>query len=490
MQTAVLDNVDSEDPVELPMDVPGLELFRSLHRGHTFWCGLWLGGCGGRLTTRLCTDKICHFAHVPNPDAPDSLCRRMNARASGSGSADHLYIKKALTGWMAHSGLRGEASVLQDPTGAIRIGAQVTAEPSGYEPLRFILDSAVLPGPGEVPAGTVLGPGIEADQRILREQGYVHRVRCVADGVNRKVQIGTEHSNGTFDWYDFVADKVGLDPHGLSTPAVEEIRRQRTQTVPIGVHAYDLIAKKTTTAPSPSYTAVPAEAADHTALVDALRTALSDGVSVTRLQHSLDLLESVTRQGATAEENDLMRQASDELLRLRRGVGAQTPLPLPRSRSGRPKRLPALVPDRVPARRPVGGAAPQAPREQRQSRRGAIRQARSILDRLAQPRPLVEAEIPELVRELTEAVDRAGNGLTASEQRKARSWIERSAQPTGARAGSQRDRLTPDSLSSAATAVRGALKKTAREQSTTSWDTLKRQLGSALPRMTAADRVS
>ncbi|MFF0001546.1 alpha/beta fold hydrolase [Streptomyces avermitilis] len=48
---------------------------------------------------------------------------------------------------------------------------------------------------------------------------------------------------------------------------------------------------------------------------------------MTSLQHCPDLLEAATRQGATAEENDLMRQASDELLRLRRGVGAQIPVP-------------------------------------------------------------------------------------------------------------------------------------------------------------------
>ncbi|MER7983828.1 hypothetical protein [Streptomyces sp. NPDC095817] len=424
MQTAVLDNVDSEDPVELPRDVPGFDLFLELHQGRTYWCGVWLGGCGGRLIARRCTDKICHFAHVPNAGAPDSLCRRMSTRPSGSGSADHLYIKRAVTGWMAHGGLRGEARIAQDPTGEMRIGAQVTAEPSGYEPLRFVLDRAALPDPGEVPADTILGPGIDADPRILHEQGYVHRVRCIPDGVHRKVQIGTEHSNGTFDWYDFVAGTVGLDPHGLSTPAVEEIRRRRTQTVPIGVHAQDLIAKKiTAAAPSPSFAATSAQPTDHTALVDALRTALADGVSVTRLQHSLDLLEAATRQGATAEENDLMRQASDELLRMRRGVGAQTPVPVPTSRSRKPRRLPALAPDRASARKPGNAAALHAPREQ--------------------PR----------------------------------------------RATFEGDGLTQDSLRSAATAIRGALKKTAREQTTTTWATLKRQLGTALPRMTAAERV-
>ncbi|MFJ8510760.1 hypothetical protein [Streptomyces avermitilis] len=488
MQTAVLDNADSEDPVELPMDVPRLELFRSAHLGRTFWCGVWLGGCGGRLTTRLCTDKICHFAHMPDPDAPDSLCRRTSSRTSGTGSADHLYIKAAVTDWMARRGLRGEASILRDPTGEIRLGAQVTAEPSGYEPLHFILDSSALPEPGELHAGTVLGPGIDPDPRILREQGYVHRVRCVPDGAHRKVQIGTEHSNGTFDWYDFVSDTVGLNPDGLSTPAVVEIRRRRSDIVPIGVHARDLTAKPTV--PSPHFATAPAQPVDHTALVEVLRKALADGASVTPLQHCLDLLEAATRQGATAEENDLMRQASDELLRLRRGVGAQIPVPAARSRSRKPKRLPAPTSAIASARKSGSAAVWQRPRQERQSRRTAIRQARNILDRLSQPVPLTGAEITELVRELTEAVDRAGDGLTPSEQRRARSWIERPAQPEAARTPFEREALMPESLRSAATAIRGALKKTAREQTTTTWATLKRQLGSALPRMTADERVS
>ncbi|MGW1171997.1 hypothetical protein [Streptomyces sp. NPDC002550] len=44
-------------------------------------------------------------------------------------------------------------------------------------------------------------------------------------------------------------------------------------------------------------------------------------------------------------------------------------------------------------------------------------------------------------------------------------------------------------MESAAAAVRGALKKAAREQTTTSWVRLEQQLGSALPHTTLADRV-
>ncbi|MFF7127236.1 hypothetical protein [Streptomyces sp. NPDC008240] len=45
----------------------------------------------------------------------------------------------------------------------------------------------------------------------------------------------------------------------------------------------------------------------------------------------------------------------------------------------------------------------------------------------------------------------------------------------------ERERLTEAKVTEVAAAVRGALKKAARERSTTSWSRLRRQLGSALP---------
>jgi hypothetical protein len=53
----------------------------------------------------------------------------------------------------------------------------------------------------------------------------------------------------------------------------------------------------------------------------------------------------------------------------------------------------------------------------------------------------------------------------------------------------ERRTLAPDVLESASAAVRGALKKAARGQTTTTWTRLEQQLGSALPPMTPADRI-
>jgi len=49
------------------------------------------------------------------------------------------------------------------------------------------------------------------------------------------------------------------------------------------------------------------------------------------------------------------------------------------------------------------------------------------------------------------------------------------------------ERLTEDKIAEVAAAVRGALKKAARERTTTSWSRLRRQLGSALPHQLRPD---
>ncbi|QKW66091.1 hypothetical protein HUT15_36820 (plasmid) [Streptomyces sp. NA03103] len=484
MQTAVLDNADSEDPVELPTDAVDLKLFRQAHGDRTFWCGVWLGGCGGRLTTRLCTDKICHFAHVPDPDAPDSPCRRTSSRTSGSGSADHLYVKAAVADWMARHGLSGDTRILRDPAGEVRLGAQITAEPSGHKPLRFILDASALLVPGETDASTVFGPDIEPDPRLLRRQGYVHRVRCVSEGAHRKVQFGTQSSDGAVDWYDFTADNVQMAPEGLSTRAAVEIRRRRSHTVPIGARTHDSAAKSPSTI-TPAK-AVPVTLEDRSDLVKALREALAGHASVTPLQRCLDRLEAATRQGATAQENELIRQASDVLLRLRRGVGAPAPA---RPQRKKPNRQ---LPSSTTAAASSESARPanSGPRQEQQARRAAVRQARNILHRLTQPVPLSDPEMQQMQRDLTTALHTAGDKLLPSERRKAQAWVGHPTQPEPARTSFEHRAPAPDHVRSAVTAVRGALRKAAREQTTISWNRLQRQLGSALPRMTVAERVT
>ncbi|MGW6841287.1 hypothetical protein [Streptomyces sp. NPDC054958] len=64
IQTAVLGGAASEDPLTLLLEAIELDVFRKRHEHDTSWCGLLLGGCGVQLTTKLYTDRVCHFAHV------------------------------------------------------------------------------------------------------------------------------------------------------------------------------------------------------------------------------------------------------------------------------------------------------------------------------------------------------------------------------------------------------------------------------------------
>ncbi|MCQ1579331.1 hypothetical protein [Streptomyces parvus] len=86
------------------------------------------------------------------------------------------------------------------------------------------------------------------------------------------------------------------------------------------------------------------------------------------------------------------------------------------------------------------------------------------------------------------ALDIAQNRLLLSEVNAAKAFLARSS-AASQRGTGERTRLSPQALDAAAVAVRGALKKAAREQRTTSWERLKDQLGSALPAMTDDDRT-
>ncbi len=53
------------------------------------------------LTTKLYTDRVCHFAHHPGPDGHPHLCGR---RFRGVASADHLYMQSAARSWLRARG--------------------------------------------------------------------------------------------------------------------------------------------------------------------------------------------------------------------------------------------------------------------------------------------------------------------------------------------------------------------------------------------------
>lgn len=320
VQTAVIGHADSEFPVVLPMEAIELDDFRARHAGQTYWCGVWLGGCGHQLTTKLYTDRACHFAHVPDPEHTSTCARK----AAGVSSADHLYIKHGLLNWLAEQDITATATIPRDADGSI--GGEVLFTPAGHTSLRVLLsESPGSPAPaGKDPAQLVLGPEMTSDPDVLVQQGYVNRIQLVPDGTRRRIQVGTERHDG-IEWFDL--HEVELTPLGLSTPAVEEIRRLRTTRRPIGVRA-----PKAAPTPQPAAAAralsdeahdIPSE--DRATVMAALEQAVSDGRSRTEIRRWLNRAEEVTHGGATAEENDLIRAAVDALLRLERAVGLPTP---------------------------------------------------------------------------------------------------------------------------------------------------------------------
>ncbi len=320
VQTAVIGNPDSELPVVLPMEAIELDDFRIRHANQTYWCGTWLGGCGHQLFTKLYTDRACHFAHGPNPEHTSTCARK----ASGVSSADHLYIKHGLLAWMAQQDITATATIPREADGSI--GPEVLFTPAGQASLRVLLsEPADSPAPAEEDsAQLVLGPEIASDPGVLLRQGYVNRIQLIPDGTRRRIQVGTERHGGTTEWFDL--HEVEFTDAGLTTPAVEEVRRLRTTRRPIGVQtpqATPQQTRSTVRATSDEMRGTPSP--DRADVMAALERAVNDGRSRTEIRRWLDRAEEATHGGATAEENGLIREAVDALLRLERAVGLPTP---------------------------------------------------------------------------------------------------------------------------------------------------------------------
>ncbi len=106
MQTAVLGSAESETPIMLPMHAIDLSRFRADHADDTFWCGRWLGGCGGQLITKRYETRACHFSHLLGADR-----RPCHRAAVGITSADHLYIQQQILAWLTAQGIDARARI-------------------------------------------------------------------------------------------------------------------------------------------------------------------------------------------------------------------------------------------------------------------------------------------------------------------------------------------------------------------------------------------
>ncbi|MEU6949527.1 hypothetical protein ABZ957_30495 [Streptomyces sp. NPDC046316] len=205
IQTAVFGSPDSDEPALCPETPDELEAFRREHTGVTIWCGTQFeGGCGRQLTTRLCTDKICHFAHYGSGGTGDPCGRKDR----GKDDANHLFAKAHLTSWLRNQGIEAEFT-LPEPLGS----AVVVHLPDGRTILLH-LDRNQPVTWDAVRWETILGPGVQ-DAHALIQRGYLHRVRFAdRPGSGRVLQFGTElHGRGTGPWD--ALDDIVLTPAGL-----------------------------------------------------------------------------------------------------------------------------------------------------------------------------------------------------------------------------------------------------------------------------------
>ncbi|WP_129305668.1 hypothetical protein [Streptomyces sp. L2] len=234
VQTAVIGDKYSGDPVILPMDHHELDHWRKLHPNYTYWCGIQLGGCGGELSDRRYTDKVCHFAHHPN-----AVCRRT---ANGESSADHLFIKRGMERLLARQGLRGKVSTRDLGTGP---GDAVDVfVPGTRRRVRFQLaaidhlawrQAAERFAHDADGADWVFAQDGPLTHELHYRQGYSLRVRLSTHGGERRVHIGVSAQGHPLQWTPL--EECTLTPTGLLTPPLETIRLSqachRTASFPV-----------------------------------------------------------------------------------------------------------------------------------------------------------------------------------------------------------------------------------------------------------------
>jgi hypothetical protein len=213
IQTAVFGSPDSDEPALCPEDAKELDAFLLEHES-SFWCGTNLeGGCGRRLMTKRCTDKVCHFAHYP--DSADE--RRCGRRNNGRDGANHLYVKAAFANWLYGQGISA-AFEYPEP-----IGSAVEIRVSDGRVILVCLDEArPVPWDDERVWEIVLGPGVQVARDILHRRGYVHRIRFEDQlGSRRLLRYGTQTPGTSPNWSSL--DEIVLADGGLTSAEIPAV---------------------------------------------------------------------------------------------------------------------------------------------------------------------------------------------------------------------------------------------------------------------------
>ncbi|MFE2541726.1 hypothetical protein [Actinacidiphila glaucinigra] len=488
IRTAVLGHRDSEEPLALPQKAFDLDVFRHLHRGATFWCGVLLGGCGGQLMTKLYTDRVCHFAHYPDPDGALTVCSRAFRDV---GSADHLYFKQAMTAWLGAQGRDGHFHFTRAK--GTPVGSVVDLEvDSGLRLRVHINDQVPVRWDPTGQTETLLGPGVEVDFMTLALRRYVHRVQFYSDGPCRRMRIGTETLAKGIRWFSL--DQCTMTPQGLMTPAVTELRRHRQITAspppqaPQNAPEAQRVAAGTPDTPGPAAGPGPVRVQLPTEvgrlllrLASARRTEILAEVRELCAQgeHLLDHTEDAAvrdRLQAALEEPRHWRDQQDAR---RQQVFARLQEALD---AGQPDEIRSLVAQATGLRRNGHRLSRQEQALLEEARR--VQKPSSPLPGTAHV-PLVHAgpstaPVPHTTATQPPATTPAPKPTPTPTPRPVPVPVSRPA-PVADR--------SPEELASVAQAVRGALLRAARRRRLTSWDTLHRQLGSALPPLSPGDQA-
>ncbi|MEU5958243.1 hypothetical protein [Streptomyces sp. NPDC047525] len=508
MQTAVIGDEKSDVPVVLPTEPIALDAFRQAHTDDEFWCGLLLGGCGARLSSKLYTDRQCHFQHNPQKSGQTLTCRR---RGIGESSADHLYMKAALQSSLTDRG-RTARFTYPDPIGSL---VDVHLEDGAL--LRVHLDGQVRPAWGG-PA-PILATGVALEPGTLARCRYVYRVRFEPDGVSRRVWIGTEALAHPTEWTPLAECEWGAE--GPLTEAAARILREdlaapaaRSQPLPEAVT--HLIRGLETAQRSGTvehvrrlcdgsgpflgtlepYARAEAQQALDEALVwleghagyqqqqfADLKRAVDEGRAWDVREH-YNQATALTRRGASAAELQVLTEARAFLQEKNHRPAADTATPRERAlhRTAPPQARATAWPRRTLTAQPYSG--------KRAQQVAAAQKVRRLLGDLQRPN-VSAARRAKKIRDLKAAVEQARDALAWTDRQRVRAMLKDdvAAQPATSRSAPPPTlSLSAEALASAAAAVRGALKRTARAQQMVTWTDLKDQLGSALPRMSEEDR--
>lgn len=527
VQTAVIGDEHSDVPIVLPPEAIELDVFRHTHEGDTFWCGVLLGGCGAQLATKLYVDRQCHFQHFPQPNGAPNTCRRP---AVGESSADHLYVKSAMSRSLLDHG-RAARFAFPPP-----IGSLVDVDLEHGTSLRIHMDSSVRPDWQAAERTVVLGPGVAPEPGTLTGCPYVYRVRCDSDGATRRVWIGTQSLAHATDWIPLSECTWGDE--GLLTPTAARLLR----TPPAGPSrtATESPNSRPATQPENVVTFVRGlEAAQRTGTVEHVRRQCAGGDSLLQsltppartevekalaearawlatheeYQHRLFTeLETAVRERRAWDVRSRLQQAA-ALTRRGASTSDQRVLAAARSylrgqdRVEEPRATAALRreagyrPVQPAQKRPKREPRPAAARKTRsQRRREAAADARKLLKYLRrEERSLSAAELKRLVGNLVRVAQTAGDELDPKDrltvvsleqksERRQRAADRRDSARTGsARPARGRPERTP--LDPLAQAVRAILQKASSAGTTLTWAQIRQQLPPDLPALERGEQT-